>query len=225
MFKKIMTLTAVGALSLLSAAACTQSSPSEGRLTGIASQSRDVLDSSGVPYTPGTIAHTSDVVSFDVIGSDGRVATEEALGPILAAFPELADRVSALDGIDHVIMTEDSHLELYSGGDLVAVLALDGDNSAMVVWARDGFTAESISYSASATNQDQELASSLTFHFRSCVQPAEQEQEQEQEPEKDQEQSQEVEKGKVEPICENLTAILDMRQQVVKDEKEQEQKP
>ncbi len=243
MFKQLVSLTAVAALSLTAAIACTKSSGAEGNSTGsgtAATAPNSGVDSTGA-YTPGTAAHSSDIVSMTVFATDGNgAATAEQLDPIFAKYPDLATHVKTLDAIDRAVFTTDSNIELYEGDALVMALSLK-DNVASVIWSRDSFAADHIAYASDASAQ-KEMVSDLTFDLSSCTAAPEKGQDQDQGQDKgqdkgtlamadkapvadkDQGQDQDQSQGKIEekPECQTLSVVLDMKEQEVKQEQGQD---
>lgn len=196
-------------------------------------------------YTRGTARQIFNVVSMSVLAADGSDATAEHLNEVFAKYPELAGWVAELDAVDTVTETAEGFLELNGADGMSIALKMNAGSDLTVAHSRDGFRAESISYSGASEDQAQG-GGQLRFALRSCAVPEmdqDQEQGQTPAPEKGQDvpdkgQDQGQEKGqdipdkgqdvpdkgqdKVED-CASLTVILDLNAPEQKQEQGKDQ--
>jgi hypothetical protein len=133
----------------------------------------------GTPYYTYTVdSHTLTVdgVSIDDINSD-----------TFNGYPSLAANVPAAIAFTKAVETSEQSLELWTGDSLDLAYDLRMDPPAMI-YSRNGFMAESVSYVRNATDsgQGQGMATAtVTFHFNECLTQQEQGQDQGQDQGKD----------------------------------------
>jgi hypothetical protein len=211
MFKKAISLVGVSALLLVTSVSCTKSSDSSNsKSRNSAAVSVPALDA----YVPGTPAHSSDVVATSVYATEGGAASGAELAPIFAAYPILETYANELGNVNKMVLTSDSHLELYDVDTLVMVLLIAGD-SATVVWSRNEFTADSIAYSSEEIPQTS-FTSAAIFNLSACTAaPVE--------PPVDNGQGQGQDKGQVkEPVCQTISVRIDSNEAQQKQDQSQD---
>jgi hypothetical protein len=165
------------AMILVSVAACTKSNGDnkDGSVSTAQMSPAQQNPTNNVAPEPGTPLYTFHV-SGKQLSVDG-VPVEEIDDETFAGYPVLAARVAEASGADRVVVTTENTLELYIGAELIMVIAVPEVGAPVIIYTRNGFVADSIEYTYTASDQDQGLASGmLTFNLSECVDDGQQEQ-------------------------------------------------